>query len=138
MADDFTDSIGATKPVQHLDSVPGADHQGQAALCEVVAQGGKRACDERPLPARCIGQAPILRFGNIDRQNPSTRGGKGQRRVIFGAQVALHPDKNIHGTFIGWPGDESKDVAESRVAKSEDREPPPVMTCRVINLSYKY
>jgi hypothetical protein len=58
--------------------------------------------------------------------------------VIFGAQVALHPDKNIHGTFIGWPGGESKDVAESRVAKSEDRAWTSLMVCRMINLSYKY
>jgi hypothetical protein len=59
-------------------------------------------------------------------------------RVIFGAQIALHPEENIHGTFIGLPGDESKDVAEHRLAKVKVRKPPPSMVCRMINLSYKY
>jgi len=95
---DATDPVRPHQPVQHRHRRPHAQYQRRAQTAQIVAQVGKAFGDEGPLPGRGIGQFPVFRFDDVQRQDRPQTGRKGQRRMVGHPQVALEPDENIHGT----------------------------------------
>ena len=77
---------------------PHPQDQGRPQPRKIGAQVGEGFGRMLPLPGRGVGELPILRLDNIQRQNAAQPRRAGQRGVVMGAQIAFEPNKNIHGT----------------------------------------
>ena len=77
-----------------------ADDQRGVEAGKLAAQILETFGGKGPLPRRSVGQRPVVRLDNIQRQNRTHARRKRQGGVVMRTQIAFEPDENIHGTCI--------------------------------------
>jgi hypothetical protein len=99
-AEHMADAMAPTQLAEDLGAAAKPDGQRGAGPGKCLALEAQTFGQKFPLPLRGLGRLPLRAIGDEQRQHrsrlrPGNKGG-----LVMKAQIAMHPDKNVHRTFF--------------------------------------